>query len=436
MTSGLRVTGLTVARPPSAVPVLQGVDLTVSPGEVVGIRGRSGCGKTTLLHTIAGILPWARSAGVQGLIAVDGESVADLDPGQRAHLFATCLDTPEAQLFLATPDQELAASRRLHPEAGLLDLITDTLGIRPFMETRVLALSSGQRQRTALAAALAASPRPVLLDEPTAHLDQEAASALAGLLRELADRGGCVLLTEQAGWRLGDAVARWLELQDGRLVPCDPPRPPELFPPPPPAEVTWTAASIRLGRGDRKLLEGGALSLARGEVVWLSGPNGAGKSSLLRALAGHRATVGASFIWAHPGAPARIGLALPTADLQLFSPTVGGELALAGLAAVPAGEVLRRHRLELLAGRAPWTLSRGEKQRLVHASLDALSPDLVLLDEPAQGLDRQDLVELAELIHAQTARGHTYLIASHRTELAGLAHRHLELTEGALREVG
>ncbi len=436
MSRGLRVSSLEVRLARQGAPALHDLSLELAPGEVVGLKGRSGSGKTTLLHAIAGVLPWSRPAEVRGVVAVDGEDMSDLDPGQRAHLLATCLDTPDAQLFLATPAQELAAGRRLRPVSPHLDRVADAMGVTAMRNARLLSLSSGQRQRTALATTLAASPRPVLLDEPTAHLDNAGVAALGNLLAELADEGGSFLLTEQAGWRLGDTVDRWLELCEGRLVPCEAPRPPRLEPGPAPTdELALAASAIRVRRGDRVLLEGASLALRRGEVVWLSGANGAGKSSLLRALAGHRAAVGATLTWAAPGPPRRLGLALPVAELQLFARTVGGELALTGLEETQTGTILRRHRLDLLAGRAPWTLSRGERQRLVHATLDALDPEVVLLDEPGQGLDEQDLTDLADLVRKHAQRGRSYLIASHRTELAGLAHRHLRIERGQLLEV-
>jgi energy-coupling factor transporter ATP-binding protein EcfA2 len=101
-----------------------------------------------------------------------------------------------------------------------------------------------------------------------------------------------------------------------------------------------------------------------------------------------------------------------------------------------AAEVLRRNRLDGLAGRAPWTLSRGERQRLVHAALDVVEPQVMILDEPGQGLDPRDLADLAALIRSRAEGGRAYLIATHRRELAVIAHRRLRIVGGHVLEDG
>jgi energy-coupling factor transporter ATP-binding protein EcfA2 len=435
--AGLRAEGITVRLKGHAVPVLSGASLELRPGEVVGVCGRSGAGKSTLLHVLAGLVPWARPAAVEGKVVLNGEEITDLDPGQRAHLLATCLDRPDAQLFLATPRQELAAAHRLHGRTPLVAEIAATLGLEPLLDRRVTGLSSGERQRVALAVALAGAPRPVLLDEPTVHLDEDGVAALVRVLVGVRRQGGTVLVSEHAGWRLAGGVDRWLELKGGTLTPCFAPEPPALAAPPATSgEVILEASALTVVRGGRTLVEGATLSVRAGEVVLLSGPNGAGKSSLTRVLAGHAAAAGGGLTVAAGTVrrPNDLALLLPEANVQLFSDSVAGELALAHVDLDAAAEVLRAHRLEHLSGRAPWTLSRGERQRLVHAALDALRPGLMIVDEPGQGLDPEDLADLTHLMRERAAAGRAYLIASHRLELAGFAHRHVVIAEGGLVE--
>ncbi len=126
---------------------------------------------------------------------------------------------------------------------------------------------------------------------------------------------------------------------------------------------------------------------------------------------------------------------LPSAELQLFSGTVFDEVSATGAGREEGARVLRRHRLEHLAARAPWTLSRGERQRLVHARLDLLRPEVMVVDEPAQGLDPEDLAAFVNLVHRRAEKGRAYLIISHRMELEKAVHRRLEIRDRRVVEV-
>jgi energy-coupling factor transport system ATP-binding protein len=429
---GLAVEGLSIRYPGAALPVLRDAGLRVGPGEVAGLTGRSGSGKTSLLKAVSGLVPWLTPASVRGEVLIDRETVGDLDPGQRAHLVASCLDRPESQLFLATVGQEIAAARRLYGGSAFVDRVATAFGLRPLLDRRVTELSSGERQRVALTVALAGCPRPLVLDEPTTHLDAGAESVLTEVLTEAGRSGSAVLLTEQAGWRVGGAVSAWHEVGSRGLSAAPSPGPPSIEPPAhaPGDGLVLECRGLGVSRAGRVLIEEVDLDLHEGEIVALSGPNGCGKSTLARVLAGLGAPDGGELTTR--GRPA---LMLPEAELQLFGATVASEVSSAGVRQEERSRVLRRHRLEHLAARAPWTLSRGEQQRLVHAALDLLRPEVMIVDEPTQGLDADDLIAFLELIRRRSAKGRAYLVISHRPEVAAAAHRHFQVVDRRLREL-
>jgi energy-coupling factor transport system ATP-binding protein len=383
-----------------------------------------------LLHVISGLVPWLQPAEVRGRITLGGEDLSELDPGQRSHLLGTCLDRPEAQLFLATVEHELAAARRLYGDSEALRRCISALGVEPLRQRRIVELSSGQRQRVALAVSIAAAPRPVLLDEPTAHLDEAGVEALDGLLSGLVAEGATALVAEQAGWRLARSLASWAALEEGTLTAAAAMQPAVLPKPAPHGDdVVLEAQGLSVRRNGSEILTAVDLAIRAGEIVLVTGPNGAGKSSLARALAGGRGAARGKL-----ETSGTVVLMLPTSELQLFARTVANEVAGRHLVREEGAKVLRRHRLEHLAARAPWTLSRGERQRLVHASLDLLRPSVMVIDEPAQGLDPDDVQAMVHLIHRRAGKGRAYLIVSHRPELAAAAHRTLHVADGTLRE--
>ena len=417
--------------PGEARPVLLNLDLRLEAGQSLGVSGSSGSGKSTLLHAISGLVPWFRPAEVGGDVKLAGDSIAELDPGQRAHLIATCLDRPEAQLFLPTVRQEIAAACRLHSCGQRVDSVAADFGVTQLMDRRITELSSGQRQRVALGCTFAAGPVPVLLDEPTAHLDAEGIASLCRAISSSAKRGGSFLLAEQSGWRLAAAVGSWNQLVDGRLSAHTAPKAPS-FPSPAQAEnrTVVSCRDVAVKRGGQELLVDVNIDIRAGEVVLLTGVNGAGKSTLARVMTGLRRPSDGEV-----ETSCRVALMLPSAELQLFSGTVFDEVSATGAGREEGARVLRRHRLEHLAARAPWTLSRGERQRLVHARLDLLRPEVMVVDEPAQGLDPEDLAAFVNLVHRRAEKGRAYLIISHRMELEKAVHRRLEIRDRRVVEV-
>lgn len=203
-------------------PVLRGVSLDARTGELVALAGPNGCGKTTLLRAITGLVPLAA-----GLILVGETDVRALSRRQLARLVAVVPQghaLPEgftafqAVLMGRTPllgfletegPSHLEAARRAMAATGC-----DALAGRP-VET----LSGGERQRVLLARALAQEPRLLLLDESTAHLDLAHVIASFDLVRRLCDRTGLAVLAVVHDLSLAGAYAdRVAIMREGRVV--------------------------------------------------------------------------------------------------------------------------------------------------------------------------------------------------------------------------
>ncbi|MDA1013222.1 MAG: ABC transporter ATP-binding protein [Planctomycetota bacterium] len=201
------------------VAALDDVSLSLDAGDFVAIRGPSGCGKTTLLLVAGGLLQ-----PDSGELMIDGVKPYNLAANQRAQLrtkqigfvFQQFHLVPYLSLFenvlvpaVAShlPDAESRA-KQLIEEVGLTNRMHHTPG----------ELSTGERQRTALARALLNRPSLLLADEPTGNLDRENAEIVLRHLQEFTEQGGGVLLVTH-DTRASDAAKRVLQIEDGRLVP-------------------------------------------------------------------------------------------------------------------------------------------------------------------------------------------------------------------------
>lgn len=192
--------------------VVEGVDLTLAPGEIVGLSGESGSGKTTLVRALAGLI-----APRAGAVTLDGRPV---DPRRAdiAVVFQSPRTATNPRLTLASI---IAEPLRIRRERADLTALAREVGLTPDLLTRrPHEVSDGQLQRACVARALAQRPRYLLCDEPTAMLDAATTAAIARLLTTRATTGDLGLLLVSHDRPLLDAChARVHTLTAGTLTP-------------------------------------------------------------------------------------------------------------------------------------------------------------------------------------------------------------------------
>jgi ABC-2 type transport system ATP-binding protein len=189
--------------------VLAGLDLTVSPGEVVAITGANACGKSTLLRCLVGL------TGCQGDVEVDGAPIATR--------MAEVGYLPQHVTFprWATVGEVLDYFARLRGADPSRLALGD--GFLPDAGQRVPTLSGGQRQRVAVAIAMLGNPALLLLDEPVASLDDSGVPALFDVIGNVAAAGGSVVVTTPRHDTPVTVLDRVLHLAGGTLEPSPPP---------------------------------------------------------------------------------------------------------------------------------------------------------------------------------------------------------------------
>ena len=214
MPEALVISGLSHAY--GATPVLDGVDLSVQEGQLVALLGASGCGKTTLLRAVAGLLtPSAGDIHVGGRVVVEGGREQVRCEGR-----AVGLVFQDYALFptLSVRDNVGFGVR----DTARVSRLLDVTGLGELADRRPAQLSGGQQQRVALARALAPRPALILLDEPFANVDAQRRLSLGRFLRDVLAAEGCaaMLVThdQDAALRLGDHVAVLVPGERGATV--------------------------------------------------------------------------------------------------------------------------------------------------------------------------------------------------------------------------
>lgn len=480
-------------------PALDNVDLQVNKGEFVVITGPSGCGKSTLCRCLNGLIPRSTEGDFSGEVTSCGMKARDHEVHELASMIAMVFQNPDNQLFTNTVESEIAFG----PEnLGLsvdeidarIDSALSTAGIRHLRSRLIDELSGGEKQRVALAAAMAMKPEVLVLDEPTSELDPKGAFDLIEALKRLNDRAGMtIVLVEHRIERLLDAAHRLIVMDKGRIVydgtpesvfdndlesmgVCEPPLAcfTKRFGLPfcSTAECLSAGGGWYAAYGERQnkrgeaiisfqnvhyrypsgnpALKGITLDLYRGELTVIMGANGSGKTTLIKHMNGLlKPCNGGVLIEGRDIAKMRVaenakkvGLVFQNASHQLFEETIFEELAFApGNLGLPEAEVTLRvnettasldlNKLDM--SRPPLLLSGGEMQRAAIASVLTMQPDVLVLDEPTLGLDHGLKKKLAMLLKRLIAGNRAVIVVTHDVEFAAAyADRAILIADGRI----
>ncbi len=519
-------------------PALAGIHFAQRRGEMVGVMGGSGAGKSSLAKCFNAIIPGFEAGTFQGTVRVGGRGIEGSRVCDMAPTVGMVFQDFEAQLFSTNVAHEVAFAMEQVglPPAEIRARMGPALaavGLAGFEDRDPTSLSGGEKQRLAIASVLAVQPSIVVLDEPTTDLDPEGRGEVFDLVRSMRDRGLSLLIIEHETEEMRECD-RIIVLRDAKVIAEGTPevvlrdtamlaecgiRPPalnrvltqlgihaharniddaealirkSLHLPPQSAGIRAANVSERSATigaalvagqnhqpgtapadgtplvqvqglehvygGTVRALDGVDLTINAGEFVAIIGQNGSGKTTLAKHIVGllkpdrgrvmlagrERSSVGAA------EAAAMVGYVFQNPDHQIFAGTVEDEVAFGprnfGL---PAAEVERRSArvlnavgLEALRGEDPFLLGRGERQRLAVASVLALEPRLLILDEPTTGLDypqqRRMMDLIAELNRAGTAIviiTHTPWLVAEYARRAVLMRKGRKLFDGPVREL-
>ncbi|MBT2227926.1 sugar ABC transporter ATP-binding protein [Nonomuraea sp. NEAU-A123] len=446
----LRMSGI-VKRFPGTV-ALDGVELTVRPGEVHCLLGENGAGKSTLMKILAGSY-----RPDEGTILLDGEPFSPVTPhaGLAAGIAVIYQELDLLPDLTVAQNLLLGRSPRYGPfvrrsrRAGLAREALDRVGARFPVTTPVRELPIAAQQLTAIAKALTADARVIVMDEPSATLGESELLAVFDVIRSLTAEGRSVIFISHRMDEVMEIGDRATVLRDGRTVgvyDLTSTGPGELV-----AAMIGEAKELVRPSGHRApegepllrvdrvhlpgLLDVRDLEVRRGEIVGLAGLGGAGRTTLLRALFGDlKAHVtarldGRPLRVGSPAAAVRAGLALVPESRKehglMLGLSVGRNAAIAALGRPPwllpgrAGRRLTQPALADLGVKCAGPdqlvgqLSGGNQQKIVLAKwITRGGIRLLLLDEPTRGLDVGAKADLYRQVRHLADQGVAVLLAS------------------------
>jgi energy-coupling factor transport system ATP-binding protein len=435
----LEVANLTYAYAGEKQAALRDVSFRVASGECVCFSGHSGCGKTTLLLALKGLL---HEGSLTGSITI-GDGVPGHD--EILSMVGLVFQNAESQLLCATAFDEVAfgPENLLLPPPEINNRIVEALtsvDLLGFGNRNVEHFSAGQKQRLCIAAVLSMHPRVLLLDEPTSQLDRKGRSDLLDVLRRLKKQGISIIIAEHNIAPFTEIIDRYY-LMSGGMLSGVADHPPEQYrndhlrisagrrrtaPAPDPVVKAETVTVSYPGSGT--ILSDVTFDVGPGELIHLYGQNGCGKSTLLKTLAGAilpdegTLRIGSKSYTKTGGLLGTVALLFQNPQRQLFEDSVFEEVAFTlRRLNLPEEEITRRVESALasceathLTDRLPLTLSFGEQHRVALASVIAPDPRVLLLDEPFAGLDPTQRLRLLKILSSlRKERGASIVIASH-----------------------
>ena len=467
------------------VVALRDVSLDVRAGEIHAVVGENGAGKSTLMKVLSGVYP---AGSYEGEILFEGEAlrlrgIQDSEARGIIIIHQELALIPQLSIaeniFLAHPPGRFGVIDRGEVHRRAVALLAQ-VGLPLPPDTLVTDLGTGQQQLVEIAKALSKQVRLLILDEPTASLNERDSAALLGLLIGFRAQGLSSILISHKLNEVSRVADRITVLRDGRTVetldcadgPADedyiirrmvdrdldsrfPPRVPQIG-----AEVFrvegWTVHHP--DQAKRQVVQGVDLTVHRGEIVGIAGLMGAGRTEFAMSVFGStygRDISGRAFL---NGAPVDVstvpraiaaGLAYVTEDRKqlglLLDEDIRANVTLANLPGVSRHAVLDdvkelqvaehyrgQMRIRCSSVYQPaGTLSGGNQQKVVLSKWLFSGPEVLILDEPTRGIDVGAKYEIYQIIGALAASGKgVVVISSEMPELLGLSDRIYVMNEG------
>lgn len=436
---------------------LQNINLTVRQGEFLVLTGASGCGKTTLTRCFNGLIPDFFEGEISGSCLVHGMEISSHETSDYAAMVGSVFQDPRSQFFTLHVNTEIPfPSENLGMPMGEIQKnfqqAVEELEISNLLGKSIFHLSSGEKQKVAIASVKTAGVFTYVLDEPSANLDCEGTVQLQKVLAALKAKGHTIIVSEHKLHYLKDLADRVLVLKAGQIDGSISGsefriKPPSWFSGNSLRQINhgsiisapYAIAAREDGKklraedlafcypGSKLLWNSASFLCGSGDIVGVVGKNGVGKSTLIRVLMGlEKPKSGKVYINEQYASKQKRQkqsfYVMQDVDYQLFAPTVLEEM-LSGRDGTDADErkakaILGDFGLGDYLNVHPSQLSGGQKQRLAIALALISRTPFIFLDEPTSGLDADNMRKTQSAIRQLAESGCCIFVITHDYEFA------------------
>jgi putative multiple sugar transport system ATP-binding protein len=468
------------------VRALDNVNLRVQSGEIHAICGENGAGKSTLMKVLSGVIP---HGSYEGNIIYDGEPRSFARIADSEHLGIIIIHQELALVPLLSIAENIFLGNETANKIGIIDWgqayartrgLLAKVGLREPPTTLITDLGIGKQQLVEIAKALSKKVKLLILDEPTASLNETDSAALLKLLLDFKTQGmTCILISHKLNEiaQIADTITvlrdgatvetidcRSESISENRIVKSMVGREMSDRYPPRTAKIGDLLLELRDWRvghpmhPGQDIIKGVNLRVHRGEVVGIAGLMGAGRTELAMSVFGGaygRNIRGQSFLNGKPvnlssiQLAIRAGLAYVTEDRKalglVLTQDIKNNVTLANLPGIARRGVIDNHQESRVAGRyrdmlkirssgilqKTIDLSGGNQQKVVLSKWLFTSPQVLILDEPTRGIDVGAKYEIYTIINDLAAQGKAIIaISSEMPELLGICDRIYVMNEG------